>query len=196
MKGGLYFVLYVAVVLEILIVIVDRDEAEDQLKQEEARLVQERDSIAVGLAEIYSRDLVLSSPSEVTVPFVGLVSGQGHHLAPEVSLVFACSGLWTREEIKDLRYSVHSEQTNASAGPVIVDPIVGTGRCSVTFTRPGEYTITATCQTVRAIPSFLPERVRRQIENRLRVVFGTPMVVRSNTELIMVRVTEVRIPCK
>jgi hypothetical protein len=132
MKISLYFVFYLAMILELLVFIVDRDEAEEQLQKINV-------DMAYALADEYSRLLVLRAPDIIYVP-----------KNKPANQVIAVLGLHTKSECASIRY----ETVEGEPGKITTDPTSGNGVITGLFSRPT--VLKVRCRVHREIPSYIP----------------------------------------
>lgn len=198
MKIGIYFLFYVAMIMELLIFIVERDDAEESLRGLS-------DTIADSLAANYS------SPLRITVRDTLEVPG---HPARVTREIISVAGLWTREEWRDLRFHIvvaepgmwqHTAPGGAmknapgwtglarkDAGQIaaFTDERTGSGVLDLNVSKKLER-VGVWCETRRHIPGYLPAPTRDRIHARLKEFLSggiDSLVVPSDTAWFSVRV--------
>lgn len=174
-KNLVYFVLYVVVIVELLVVITERDELD-------ARDHEIRDKMLNTLAEAYKQPLVLSIPqkkSEIDLA----VQKDG------IKVVMMPVGILSEEDKKNLNFVVDvSEKSklrpggwpkggvtlSSKDGSFKVSRDNGNGVFSAMFDNAGEYTFSAYCTVNRQFPGYLPEYLmnilKDKVGNNLRQV--------------------------
>ncbi len=170
MKISIYFLFYVAMILELLIFIVDRDEAEQQV-------VRVRD-----LKAIYSQKLQLLPPQQKTVSVTTFTrGGQRVEIAhPEtVSILVPILNLVSESERRKVTYTIIDQQSGAQL-PYSIDTV---GNCIIqrVFTSEGTYHFSISAKVTRTMPDYLPKRLRSELQKELTKVFGDSLLVPSNS---------------
>jgi hypothetical protein len=170
MRISIYFLFYVAMILELLIFIVDRDEAEQQIVK------------VHNLVTMYSQPLKILPPQQAQVGITTFTrDGQRVERAqPDtVSLLIPIINLISEPERKAVSYRVFDEQGN-SVLPYSLD---AAGNCIVkrVFSRDGTYRFTVSAMVNRKVPDYLPQRIRHELESELSKIFGPTLAVPSDT---------------
>lgn len=177
-----YFVLYVVLITELLVVITERDELD-------AKDYEIRDKMLNTLAESYNQPLILSVPQHKSEYNVGSKDGM------RVTLI--TSGLVTEEERKQQDFFVDispSSKSIPSDWPRGGISSKNAGRkyriyrdnggavFSAEFSSPGEYTFAAYSMVERRFPLYLPEFLL----NTLKEKVGENRIAKSKkTEFII-----------
>ena len=208
MKIGIYFLFYVAMILELLTFIVERDEAVENASSKGRDL----DTLAQNLAIEYSRPLILHAHSPSAVAGTVTAANQPSELKAYVAI----SNLWSTGEKDSLKLTVIRV---AGTSPPVRDTSVvargaggkAIGRDSV-FMDPKTFgffylrrqahegasafndTVFVRCETVRCPPVNYPDSLRSMLLTKLReeAGLGKSLVVSSNTEFINFRSTGTR----
>jgi len=208
MKIGIYFLFYVAMILELLTFIVERDEAIENASSKGRDL----DTLARNLAVEYSQPLVLHahSPSQVS-------SVQTKALQPaEMKAYVAVSNLWSAAEKDSLNVTVirvtgaprkSQDTTELQRGEggrsigrdsIFMDP--KTFGFFYIRRQPGDGasafndTVFVRCETVRCPPVNYPDSLKTMLLTRLSEPssLGPSLIVRSNLEFMNFRSTGTR----
>jgi len=169
MKTEIYFVLYVALVLEVLIAVLDRDVAEERLRKQ----LREYERVADSLADVHSDSLRLDVPEEIE-------AREG-----PVTLVLPVLNLLTPEERRTVEYSISYGQRLLR---VVRDPSTGVGRVDTSWQGGQTYTLRVSAEVSRHIPEYLPEIVRSRLLAILIKRLGGSLKVASNTSHIRLKV--------
>ncbi|MGA9120590.1 MAG: hypothetical protein WB699_14595 [Bacteroidota bacterium] len=205
MKIGIYFLFYIAMILELLTFIVERDDAVENASSKGRDL----DTLAQNLSVEYSRPLILHahSPSYVqSGPSRGSERGQ-------MKAYVAVSNLWSAAEKDSLELKVirvkqgvrgsrdsttlRRGETGRSIGrdSVFIDPgtfgffylrhIEGNGNLAFNDT------VFVRCETIRQPPPNYPDTLKSMVMQKLGddAHLGKSMVIRSNLEFINFRST-------
>lgn len=167
-KNLIYFVLYIVLITELLIVIQERDE----LEEEEHRI---RDSLIVNVGDAIKQPLILQV-DELTTREKDL---------KEYSVVnMKAIGLVSKEERNTIKYFIRlSEkskslpnfpkegiQTDQNDHPNFIierDPDGG-GKFKFKIDIEGEYRFLAKCEVERTVPAYLPPRLREMLEEYIK----------------------------
>lgn len=185
-KGGsgakmLYFVLYVVLITELLIVITERDELEES---EQAI----RNNMLGSIAASYKAPISLSS----TPKFLDYnVTGEGEH---EATIVLSVAGLVSDEEKAAVAYYVNvvpgskapdawpSGGINTGKGSgkyKLVKNEDGSAKFLATIGAEGDYKFAAYCEVDRKWPGYLE---KTPLLDSLKVMVGNLSRAKSNTE--------------
>ncbi len=208
MKIGIYFLFYVAMILELLTFIVERDEAIENASSKGRDL----DTLAQNLAVEYSRPLVLHAHSPSAVP--GSMS-TGNQPA-EMKAYVAISNLWSSAEKDSLDLTVirvagvggrsrDTSQLRRGEGgrsigrdSVFMDPktfgFFYLRRQSRDVASAFNDTVFVQCATVRCPPLNYPDSLKGMLLTKLREEsgLGKSLSVKSNIEFINFRSTGTR----
>lgn len=207
MKIGIYFLFYIAMILELLTFIVERDEAVENASSKGRDL----DTLAQNLAIEYARPLVLHAHSPSAAANATLRGGQPSEMRAYVTI----SNLWSAAEKDSLSLRV----MRATGGGRVRDTAELTrgqmgralGRDSI-YVDPKSYgffylrrlpmdgaaafndTVFVQCETVRCPPPNYPDSLKNMLLTRLRYPsgLGPSLRVTSNTEFINFRSTGTR----
>jgi hypothetical protein len=165
-RNFFYFLLYLVVAVELLVVIMDRDDAEEDL----IKLVLK----------------TLEQPPALTVSPIN----QWVTLRDD-SVVVSIAGLKTLEEKSSLQFRLIDRNTpQGYSVDVVKDTATGMGKFFGKFSVEGEYTFEVYCEVDRRLPDNLPEAIRRKIEERN----GIKVRLSSDTAMFLVRVGTVSPP--
>jgi hypothetical protein len=208
MKIGIYFLFYIAMILELLTFIVERDEAVENASSKGRDL----DTLAQNLSIEYSRPLVLHAHSPSPASATTLQSGQ----PSEMRAYVAISNLWSAAEKDSLSFRViratggggmvrdTAELTRGELGrsvgrdSVYVDPrtfgFFYLRRLPKDGAAAFNDTVFVQCETVRCPPSNYPDTLRSILLSKLRdqTGLGPSLLVTSNREFINFRSTGTR----
>ena len=166
-KNMVYFVLYIVLISELLMVIVERD---DLLDQEEAI----RDKMLATIAESYKKPVLLNIP-EVKSDYSIKTKNQ----EPK-KIVMTPIGLVSDKEKANIHYTVVIDPKSKST-PVgwpktgITDETKndkyfinknsdGSAVFNALLTRPGKYTFIAQFKVKRELPSYLPDFLQKELK--------------------------------
>lgn len=179
MKLSLYFLFYVAMILELLIFIVDRDLAEEKLKASYGRFARSQAQV-----------LHISAPQTVTV-----VKGV------EVTNPISVTGFWNDEEKRGLCAIVDGREYRAGGVDTMMQvdwlrlvPDTSAGGFSFTITgkKKGSAAITLSALLYRSLRDF-PAEVKTMVLERVPAgdrIGADSIVVRGNTITIRIDVVE------
>ena len=167
-KNMVYFVLYIVLISELLMVIVERD---DLLEQEE----QVRDKMLTTIAESYKKPVLLNIPELFSV--YDLKSKE-----PK-KIVMTPLGLVSDTEKKNIQYFIDVAKSSKKTPPnwpengitvqkhtknyFIKKNPDGSAIFNAKFTSPGKYTFTAYFKTKRALPDYLPDFLKEELKNQI-----------------------------
>ncbi len=201
MKIGIYFLFYVAMILELLIFIVDRDEAN-------ARLKTTYDEITRGVERSYTSRLVVSVQDT-------LEAARSSSVKRETTTgVVSVAGLWSANEWEDLRFHIIARDSskwrsetytkvskNIIGGMAIVsdttghiavftDLNTGAGLLYMELMRDKD-SVGVFCETCRDIPKYFPpeliDHITANLESRL-VGNVQKWIVRSDTAWFVTKI--------
>ncbi|MGE5354232.1 MAG: hypothetical protein ACM3Q2_12490 [Syntrophothermus sp.] len=156
-KNIVYFVLYIVVIMELLVVITERDELD-------ARDHEVRDKMLNTLADAYRQPLVLSVPQKKSE--IDLAQKDG------IKVILMPVGILSDEDKKNLNFTVDiSEKSklrpagwpkggvtiNSNNGQFSLTRENGNAVFTAKLDNSGEYTFDAYCTVKRQLPSYLPE---------------------------------------
>jgi len=172
MKISLYFLFYVALIMELLIFIAEREEA--TRTNEVYRTELER--LADSLADRYAQPLQLTVPA-VTNASIYVATRRGQRIGARMDtarVIITPVGLMSDNERSHIRYTFTDGNgkdlalDNSSSGPVVkCDPVTGVARFERVYEKEGEYTYTVRCEVKRSIPEFYPAELHTLIWDRL-----------------------------
>ncbi len=208
MKIGIYFLFYIAMILELLTFIVERDEAVENASSKGRDL----DTLAQNLSIEYSLPLVLHAHSPSAASAATLQSGQ----PSEMRAYVAISNLWSTAEKDSLSFRVI--RATRGEGAIRDTAELARGRLGRSVGRDSIYidprtfgffylrrlpkdgaaafndTIFVQCETTRCPPPNYPDTLRGILLAKLRdqTALGPSLQVRSNTEFINFRSTGTR----
>jgi hypothetical protein len=160
MKVSLYFLFYVAMILELLVFIVDRDTAEEDLKMTHYRLVE-------SMVNEYTRPPSLVGPASVTV-------------SARDSAVIAVTGLITAEERRSFYVVLDGTDTltnfpykkSFTSGVLEIRKDSTAGNIVLEFEshslKKGTLAATMSVLVHRDLPHYIPEAVRDVIAAKLK----------------------------
>ncbi|MBV6511900.1 MAG: hypothetical protein HRU80_12265 [Ignavibacteriales bacterium] len=167
-KGGsgkmLYFVLYVVLIVELLIISTERDE----LEEEEHKI---RDKMLVSIAESYKAPLILAAVPKSLDFNVGSADSK------EATVVLSAIGLVSEDEKKNVEFTVKvkgspvpsgwpGELSSANADTNKAYYVLnesGTGKFIAKITNEGDFKFVAQCRVQRSVPDYLTERLKGQL---------------------------------
>ncbi|MCU7494090.1 MAG: hypothetical protein HF314_07350 [Ignavibacteria bacterium] len=156
-KNIVYFVLYLVVIMELLIVITERDELD-------ARDHEIRDKMLNTLAEAYKQPLILSVPQKKSE--VDMAQKEG------IKVVLMPVGVLSEEDKRNLAFYVNVSgksrlqpagwpkggvSLSTKDGNFRITRENGNAVFTAKFADAGEYTFEAYCTVNRQFPSYLPE---------------------------------------
>ncbi|MCC6549807.1 MAG: hypothetical protein IT279_07030 [Ignavibacteriaceae bacterium] len=165
-SGGkmLYFVLYVVLITELMIVITERDE----LEEEEHKI---RDKMLKSIAESYKAPLILAAVPK------SLDFNVGSQDSKEATVVLSAIGLVSDEEKTNVEFTVgvkgsptpsgwpgELKSTSADTNKtyyVLNDN--GTGKFIAKLTSEGDFKFVAQCKVKRSVPDYLTERLKEEL---------------------------------
>jgi hypothetical protein len=173
-KNIVYFVLYIVIITELLIVITERDELE-------AVENEIRDKMLTTLAQMYQQPVVLNVPQREST--YDLNSEQ------EMRVVLTAAGLVSEEEKDNLNFTVNIDENSRkprnwpAEGLTLNNPTDefriekdnGNAIFIGKFDREGTYKFNAFCEVQRALPSYLPNHLM----DTLRAMIGELKTARS-----------------
>ncbi len=177
-KNMVYFVMYIVLITELLIVITERDdlqEAENQI----------RDKMLNTLAEIYKKPILLSIPE--------LYSDYNLANKNPKKVVMTPLGLYSDQEKKNVKFVINLAPKSPKpigwpAGGVISGEsesdnfkIVKEGGNAIfvaKFKNAGKFKFQAYCEVQRVLPDYLPERLLEELREQIG---NTNLHQKSNT---------------
>jgi hypothetical protein len=169
MKIGVYFLFYVAMILELMIFIVEKEDAEQALLKENENL------ISSYLTQL-SKPLKLAGPSDVMV-----------NPRDKEQVVFSVSPIMQSQE----QDSLHFVNPKGAFWKILPDTsLMGVVRLEVDGNKlpdNAKRDVVLECYTTRAAPSGLPSDVRDTVVTRLKKILGDNVRVRSNQFTVSVR---------
>jgi len=166
-KISFYFVLYLVVLVELLAVIVERDNSELELK---ARL-KEFETIQDSVISSYSLPILLSVQEITNWQIIGRDS---------LHILISVSNLQTLEEKAGVRYFFVDDKTNSIRSldfSIITDKKTGNGHFYFRPKNVGTFNFNVFCLVRRKLPKYLPdvilEGIVRQIGSEFTVISDT-----------------------
>jgi hypothetical protein len=179
MKINVYFLFYVAMILELLVFIVDRDEAEQQIVK------------VHNLVTMYSQPLKILPPQQTEVVITTFArDGRRYERAqPEtVNILIPVINLFSESERKAIKYKVIDLQTNSE----LSYSIDAAGNCIFrkVFSAEGQFRFSISASVVRILPDYLPKRIRTELQKELAKMFGDSLVVPSNSLIFVISAKE------
>ena len=181
MKFSLYFIFYVAMILELLIFILERDEAADQHLAD----VQDMITLSENLTREFQKPLDISVPP-TTTSFVyseALQKALGQK-GESTHVVLSPVGLWSdveRQHVEFTLYDSAGRQVGVEArknfGRLDRNPVTGDATFSALFEREGIHRFTAVCKVRRSIPPYYPDLVKESVTARLADLLGPDLWV-------------------
>lgn len=164
-KISLYFLFYVAMILELLIFIVDRDEAEEALKTSTQVALNE-------LIDTYSKPLKISAASQVIVKDSSKTTITVH-------------GLWGEREERSYSYYLRDSARYPFLWRIEKDPdthiLVLHVNLVQGFKGKREDTISLGCQVLRDPPEYFERPTRTLILDSLRRRLGNTLLVQTDS---------------
>lgn len=183
MKFSLYFLFYVAMILELLIFILERDEAADQHLADVRQML----ALSENLAREFQKPLGISVPENSTATVYGaslqrVLGRQGD----STHIVLAPLGLWSDEERQEVTFAIEDSAgrqvaSDGGTGPfrLSVNRATGDATFSTVLAREGTYRFTARASVRRNIPAYYPDLVRDSVAAKLKRALGPDMLVRT-----------------
>lgn len=185
-KNMVYFVLYIVLLSELLIVITERDE----LQETENQI---RDKMLSTLSEMYKQPLILSVPQKES----------NYKLGSEepLKVVLTPSGLVSDNEKKNYKIRIDVDKKNGAVPPDWPEGGIVIGKSNqkfkierengnaifiANFDRKGDYKFLADCEVDRQFPEYLPENLK----SALSEMVGKLKTAKSNTQNFVVKVNE------
>jgi len=164
-KVPFYFVLYLVVLVELLAVIIERDNNEQELKER----LKEYETIQDSVISLYRQPILLTVQEETD----WLVSYRD-----SLHILISASNLQTPEEKSGVKYyvKIRSNENNVYYN-VITDPITGNAHFYLRTSSAGNFTFDAYCLVSRKFPKYLPDIVLQGIFNKI----GNDFTVSSDT---------------
>ena len=166
-KISFYFVLYLVVLVELLAVIVERDNSELELK---ARL-KEFETIQDSVIASYSQPILLSVQEVTNWQIIGRDS---------LHILISVSNLQTLEEKAGVRYFFVDGKTNSIRSldfSIITDKKTGNGHFYFKPKKVGTFNFNVFCLVRRKLPKYLPniilEGIVKEIGSEFTVVSDT-----------------------
>ncbi len=183
MKLSLYFIFYVVMILELLIFIMERDEATDKHNADVVEML----TLSDDLAREFQKPLDISVPENSTATIYGASLQRAlHRTGDSVHVTLSPLGLWSEAERRSVSITIH-DSTGAlvagekAGGPfrLSVNKATGDAVLSALFAREGTYKFTARCSVRRSVPDYYPSLVKDSVNAKLRRVLGRDMLVRT-----------------
>jgi hypothetical protein len=185
MKISLYFIFYIAMILELLLFILERDEATEQHVQD----LQQMHTLADSLAGEFSKPLQLNVPPVTnTFAFGSALQRVIGQMGESTRVVVSPIGLWSDLERQSVEYVVNDAggRTVYREGGVteemgcVVNRATGNAVFSKVFDREGEYTYTVVSRVRRAVPGYYPSIVRDSVQAKLQRRLGDGLWVSTD----------------
>ena len=181
MKLSLYFIFYVVMILELLIFIMERDEATDKHSADVAEMLMLSDN----LAREFQKPLDISVPENSTATIYGSSLQRAlHRTGDSVHVLLSPLGLWSAAERGGVAISIYDSTGTEVAnerrpGPfaLSVNRITGDAMLSAMFAREGTYKYTARCTVRRSVPEYYPALVKDSVNAKLKRVLGRDLLV-------------------
>ncbi len=167
-KVSFYFVLYLVVLVELLAVIIERDNSEIELKKRLSEYETIQDSIIASYNEPISLTVQKSTD--------WLITNQNDSL----HLIISVSNLQTAEEKASVRYYFVDDKRNentASSYSVFTDKKTGNGHFYFNTNSSGTSYFNVYCLVQRKFPKYLPDIILEGIAQKV----GDQFNVRSDT---------------
>ncbi|MGD8307602.1 MAG: hypothetical protein PVF17_13175 [Ignavibacteria bacterium] len=140
-----YFVLYLVVLVELLLVVIERDSTETELKERLAEYVTIQDSVI----SLYTQPIIL----EIKRNNEWTISNND-----SLHLVVTVSNLQTPEEKASVEYYINApEENNRNYHRVVTDKKTGFGNFYFKTNRYGTYSFDVYCKLKRQLPRYLPQ---------------------------------------
>jgi hypothetical protein len=191
MKISLYFLFYVALIMELLIFIAEREEATRTNEVYRTEL----EHLADSLAERYARPLQLTVPA-VTNANIYVATRHGQRLAARMDtarVIITPVGLLSDLERSQIHYTftdINGKELRggtSSLGPLVrCNPSTGVAHFEHVYDKEGEYAYTVRCEVKRSIPDFYPSELHALIWERLDNLPRTGGYVRGSGKDIVV----------
>jgi hypothetical protein len=184
MKISLYFIFYVVMILELLIFIMDRDEATDQHLADLSDMIM----LSENLAHEFEQPLDINVPENSTAMIYGssLQRALGRK-GDSTHVILSPLGLWSDAERQTVSFSVYDSTGtqvagNGGSGPfkLSVNRTTGDAVLSTVLGREGTYRFTARCSVRRSVPGYYPSLVRDSVTTKLKRVLGSDMLVKTD----------------
>ncbi len=181
----LYFVLYVLLLSELMVVITERDELEEQ---EHAV----RDKMLASIAESYKKPIQLTANPKLLDYNVGSKEN------PSAEVSFSVFGLVSDEEKDGLVFYINASgnkapqgwpsgginSADAGDGPYKVINNQGAGIFTAGITNEGEFKFTIYCEVKRELPGYLKELPH--LYEALKEMIGSMETAKSDAELFTI----------
>ncbi|MBU0561270.1 MAG: hypothetical protein KJ799_16830 [Bacteroidetes bacterium] len=166
-KNMVYFILYIVLITELLIVITERDEL-----MEVEKVI--RDKMVTTLALNYQQDVILSIPTKTS----------DYNIRPDNfhSVVMIPLGVTSDKEKDNSEYFIDIDETSKTKpsdwpnGGISLENSTdnyklvkegGNAIFTAKFTQPGTYVFTAFCKVERILPDYLPKNLLEYLEKQV-----------------------------
>jgi len=160
-KVPFYFVLYLVVLVELLLVIVERDNTEKELKDRLAEYATIQDSVIA----MYSKPILLDIEEETD----WVISGRD-----SLHLIVSVTNLQTPEEKADVKYFISTgNDENDSYHKLVTDKKTGNGNFYFRTNKNGTYNFNVFCSLRRQLPRYLPQVILDGIFEKVGTDFKT-----------------------
>jgi hypothetical protein len=184
MKLSLYFIFYIVMILELLIFIMERDEATDRHNADVVEML----ALSENLAREFQKPLDISVPENSTVTIYGPSLQRAlHRTGDSVHVALSPLGLWSEVERRSVSMSIYdSTGTEIANGKknghfrLILNKATGDAVLSMLFAREGTYRFTARCSVRRSVPEYYPALVRDSVNAKLTRVLGPDLNVHTD----------------
>ncbi|GAB4297813.1 MAG: hypothetical protein Kow0098_22490 [Ignavibacteriaceae bacterium] len=166
-KVSFYFVLYLVVLVELLAVIIERDNNESELK---AR-IKEYETIQDSVIALYSKPISLHVQENTD----WLITGRD-----SLHILVTVSNLQTDEEKSGVEYFVTPVRTNAvnpSVYNIVTNKETGDGDFYFRTLNGGKFRFSVYCRVNRQFPKYLPDIIMEGITSKI----GNKILVHSDT---------------
>jgi hypothetical protein len=192
MKLSLYFIFYVVMILELLIFIMERDEATDRHNADVVEMLTLSDS----LAKEFSKGLTISVPETTTAAiYAGSLRNALKRPGDSVHVVLVPLGLWSDAERHEVALTVFDstgkivaqdypgmKRPDKNTDPrfrLSVNRATGDATFSTVFDAEGSHRFTAWCSVKRSVPGYYPVMVRDSVTVKLKQLLGAKMEVET-----------------
>ena len=160
-KVPFYFVLYLVVLVELLLVIIERDSTEIELKERLAEYATIQDSVI----SLYSKPILLNVQEEKE----WLISRRD-----SAHVIISVSNLQTPEEKSAVQYFIRPGATeNGGYYNVLIDKNTGNGNFYFKTNKNGTYSFDVYCELKRQLPRYLPKVILEGIYEKVGTDYRT-----------------------
>jgi hypothetical protein len=184
MKLSLYFIFYVVMILELLIFIMERDEATDKHSADVAEMLMLSDN----LAREFQKPLDINVPENSTTTIYGASLQRAlHRTGDSVHVILSPLGLWSAAERHAVAVTVYdstgkeiAREGNTGPFAMSVNKVTGDAVLSALFAREGTYKFTARCTVRRSVPGYYPALVKDSVNAKLKRVLGRDLLISTD----------------